>query len=493
MKQKWIRLLAGSLLIAALLAGCASAGETPVPATQPALPSTDVSTPETTVTEETALQAGAQASENARLLLSERLQIQTDAIRIISAEAVEWSDACLGIHQPDMMCAQVITPGYRIQLEANGQTYEVHTNEDGSNTALVENQETTSAILNWRLEGESCQGAYFTLTSTQTGCQPEGAEIPYVNAARAQQLQDFVWIYLPFTAETPTGKLIFNGSGTRQPSVLEQRHIAEWANLVKDETIIGKIDPETGLILRWRRNGGIAGFCDEVMVYRDGSVTVTSCKSQTVAMQLSTQALDKFYDWLDGWAQFEGEQKDTATADSMTESWTFNGKGLQRASNEDQQQVRDFASQLAETARLSTAQLDSGSLENAQTALVTFFNLLSEGQYDEAAVWYGGDAEILTGYNPDVPVDRLGVLFDRGCNTNGLVCMPVKQVVKTQKISPTEFHFTVQFTAADGSVFSQGPCCGADPASNPPVTEFDYTVLWHDGRYRVQELPPYVP
>jgi hypothetical protein len=493
MKQKCIRLLAGSLLIAALLAGCASAGETPVPATQPALPSTDVSTPETNVTEETALQAGAQASENARLLLAERLQIQANAIRIISAEAVEWSDACLGVHQPDMMCAQVITPGYRIQLEANGQTYEVHTNETGTSVKLVETIEKSDALLTWKLEGESCQGASFTRTGIQPGCKPTVEEIPYVNAVRAKQVEDFSLIYLPFSADTIMGTVTLNGSGTRQPSALEQRRIAEWASMVQDEAAIGKIDPETGLILRWRRNGGIAGFCDEVIVYRDGSVTVTSCKSQTVAMQLSTKALEKFYGWLDGWAQFEGEQKDTATADSMTESWTFNGKGLQRASNEDQQQVRDFASQLAETARLSTAQLDSGSLENAQTALVTFFNLLSEGQYNEAAVWYGGDAEILTGYNPDVPADRLGVLFDRGCNTNGLVCMPVKQVVKTQKISPTEFHFTVQFTAVDGSVFSQGPCCGADPASNPPVTEFDYTVLWQDGRYRVQELPPYVP
>ncbi|MEN6410481.1 MAG: hypothetical protein ABFD44_12305, partial [Anaerolineaceae bacterium] len=398
-----------------------------------------------------------------------------------------------GVHQPDLMCAQVITPGYRIQLEANGQTYEVHTNEDGSNAALVETAAEPPALLTWKLEGESCQGASFSLTGLQPGCNPTQPETLYVNSARAEQIQNFSLIYLPFSADTPAGTVTFNGSGTRQPSTLEQRRMAEWAGMVKDETAVGKSDPETGLVLRWRRDGGIAGFCDAVNVYRDGSVTVTLCENQTVAMQLGTKVLEKFYGWLDGWKHFEGEQKDAATADGMTESWTFNGKGAQPASTGDQQQVRDFASQLAETARLATAQLEPGSLENAQNALVTFFSLLAEGQYDAAAMRYGGNTDILTGYNPDVPADRLGVLFDRGCNTNGLVCLPVNKILKAQEISKTEYRFTVQFTAADGTIFAQGPCCGADPTSNPPVSEFDYTVLWQEGRYKVQELPPYVP
>lgn len=55
----------------------------------------------------------------------------TDQVTVVSTEQVEWSNASLGCPQPDMMYAQVITPGYRIILEANGQTYQYHSGLDG--------------------------------------------------------------------------------------------------------------------------------------------------------------------------------------------------------------------------------------------------------------------------------------------------------------------------------------------------------------------------
>lgn len=58
--------------------------------------------------------------------LARRLGIAPTAITVTRAEAVEWSDTSLGCPQPGMMYAQVITPGYLIVLEANGQTYEYH-------------------------------------------------------------------------------------------------------------------------------------------------------------------------------------------------------------------------------------------------------------------------------------------------------------------------------------------------------------------------------
>jgi hypothetical protein len=60
-----------------------------------------------------------------------------DGIVVISVEFVQWPDACLGISNPDVACAEIITPGYRIALGANGQTYEYHT-DTGSRAALVE-------------------------------------------------------------------------------------------------------------------------------------------------------------------------------------------------------------------------------------------------------------------------------------------------------------------------------------------------------------------
>jgi hypothetical protein len=45
---------------------------------------------------------------------------------LISVEAVEWPDACLGAAREDEVCAEVVTPGYRIVVEQARETIEYH-------------------------------------------------------------------------------------------------------------------------------------------------------------------------------------------------------------------------------------------------------------------------------------------------------------------------------------------------------------------------------
>ncbi|MCX6030200.1 MAG: hypothetical protein NT169_13010 [Chloroflexi bacterium] len=66
--------------------------------------------------------------------LAQRLGIAKSGIQVIQAEAVEWPDASLGCSKPGRMYAQVITPGYRIVLEAAGKRYEYHS---GRGTHIV--------------------------------------------------------------------------------------------------------------------------------------------------------------------------------------------------------------------------------------------------------------------------------------------------------------------------------------------------------------------
>ena len=66
----------------------------------------------------------------ARADLAQRLSISTDEISLVEATEVEWSDSSLDCPQPGMEYLQVITPGYRIVLQVNGQSYEYHTNRD---------------------------------------------------------------------------------------------------------------------------------------------------------------------------------------------------------------------------------------------------------------------------------------------------------------------------------------------------------------------------
>lgn len=66
-------------------------------------------------------------SQLARADLAAERDVNADDIELIDVEAVQWSDTSLGCPQPGMMYAQVITPGYRMTLEVDGQEYVFHT------------------------------------------------------------------------------------------------------------------------------------------------------------------------------------------------------------------------------------------------------------------------------------------------------------------------------------------------------------------------------
>jgi hypothetical protein len=70
-----------------------------------------------------------QAVRLAREDLARKLGLAPEAMRLVSVEAVEWSDTSLGCPQPGMMYAQVITPGFRVMLEAGGKRYDYHTDQ----------------------------------------------------------------------------------------------------------------------------------------------------------------------------------------------------------------------------------------------------------------------------------------------------------------------------------------------------------------------------
>jgi hypothetical protein len=67
----------------------------------------------------------------ARQALATAKGFQLNEISLVSVEAVDWSDACLGLAGSDEMCAQVITPGYRIILKVGEAEFEFHTDATG--------------------------------------------------------------------------------------------------------------------------------------------------------------------------------------------------------------------------------------------------------------------------------------------------------------------------------------------------------------------------
>jgi len=67
----------------------------------------------------------------ARARLSEMENIPEEEIEIVSYEETQWANACLELSEPDEVCAQVITPGWRVVLEAEGEEYVFHTDAEG--------------------------------------------------------------------------------------------------------------------------------------------------------------------------------------------------------------------------------------------------------------------------------------------------------------------------------------------------------------------------
>ena len=91
---------------------------------------------ETPPAEATPLGLPQDVAEAARAALSESIGVPADEIEIVRANQVEWTDTCLELGGPDEFCGQALTPGWKIILRAEGETYEIHT-DLGADTVRI--------------------------------------------------------------------------------------------------------------------------------------------------------------------------------------------------------------------------------------------------------------------------------------------------------------------------------------------------------------------
>ena len=71
-----------------------------------------------------------EAVARARADLAERLGLKESEIAEQAVEDADFPDANFGASGPDEMSAQMITPGWRIRLGAQGQAYEYRANRN---------------------------------------------------------------------------------------------------------------------------------------------------------------------------------------------------------------------------------------------------------------------------------------------------------------------------------------------------------------------------
>lgn len=116
--------LAAPLLVAALVAACSGGG-----AADPSPPPvTDAPAPTATAG------SGAVPDEVLQPILAAAANeagVDRDALVIVRAERVTWSDTSLGCPNPDEMYAQVLVDGYWVVIEAGGTTLDYRVNDSG--------------------------------------------------------------------------------------------------------------------------------------------------------------------------------------------------------------------------------------------------------------------------------------------------------------------------------------------------------------------------
>ena len=132
-------------------------------------------------------------------------------------------------------------------------------------------------------------------------------------------------------------------------------------------------------------------------------------------------------------------------------------------------------------------------ISKAKAVLKSFFLSLNGGDYTHAAELFGGSYDVLENMNPGIVSGDPVPLWRNACTMNGFQCLKVKRIVKTKRISDTEYHFTIEFKTTDGNLFILGPCCGETESDQPGISQFIITVRKVDGGYKVMDLPPYVP
>lgn len=239
----------------------------------------------------------------------------------------------------------------------------------------------------------------------------------------------------------------------------------------------------------WQREGGIVGFCDKLVISTSGSYSLESCKGAALTGQLLESQLELLLSFSAGFASFTQKTSDEAMADVMTVELVFSGSGPKQASPDEQQTIGAFAAEIAAIAHANA--LPDDERESAQDALYKYLNALNGEDYILAAKLYGGKTEEFKVWNPDI-TDNLPKWLELGCTQNGLQCMPVRAILYRGPDARGGYQFLVEFTAPDGGLFHQGPCCG-DKSDGPFPANFTFSVIKPDENWLVMDLPPYMP
>lgn len=108
-------------------------------------------------------------------------------------------------------------------------------------------------------------------------------------------------------------------------------------------------------VLHWHREGGFAGFCDDVTLYASGQAIAAGCRSNPATIigeaRLTADEQATLDRWRATYKSWTHTQTDPATADAMTVIIEFEGSGAQTPDEATLQLMDSLAQQLLSRAK----------------------------------------------------------------------------------------------------------------------------------------------
>ena len=263
--------------------------------------------------------------------LSESLGVPVEDIRVAVTEAIDWPDGCLGIQKIGVMCTQAVVPGFRFVLEVEGKQYEFHTNKDMSVILPVEEPTVAAG---------PAESTVIKQLAANLGLQASDVSVV------SSKIVEFGDACLGVAQEgvscaqvvTPGLIIVLEADGVQY-----EYHTSADGSRVQPATVA----------LAWKREGGIAGFCDTLMVFRSGEVFTNSCNAQadgkmgTLANLLSSAERSQFNNWLAAFGETDLDASDPkGVADRMVVTLEIFGIGSGEPAATEQQELFNFAQDL---------------------------------------------------------------------------------------------------------------------------------------------------
>lgn len=283
--------------------------------------------------------------------LTRQSGVTPDQVKLISIEQVQWPDACLGAAQPDEMCAEMITQGYRVTVDVDGKQYFLHTDLSGDQVRVVE-----------------------TLSGSLPGGQDPIVEEPETVVAAMQALAVHLGVdinqvkVVKFeSVEWPDGCLGLAGPDEMctmaiVPGLRVTLAVGEQEYIVRTDLKGNQVRVDTtgvwsggdgvplpaadAVLISFKRTGGIAGFCDEMQVLANGQVLAKTCKNNQAEYSLTVLQHARLADWTIRYASFNYQVTDPAVADAMTVDLVFNGLGSEKPDQKIQDEIVKFAGEI---------------------------------------------------------------------------------------------------------------------------------------------------